>query len=90
MVFTEENEVYCIDCNAAVWAVDEIHDKFKTTGSSLNDVDFVIETSCRLLMVEYKNASIVGAAYLECFEPSGDNKINNVVKNIMTVYIICY
>lgn len=80
MVFTEENGAYCIDCNAAVWATDEIHDRFKVTGSSLNDVDFVIETPNRLLLIEYKNALIDGATHPETFEPGCDKKINNVVK----------
>lgn len=76
----EENGFYCIECGNAIWATDEIHDKFKVTGSSLSDVDFIIETKERLLLVEYKNASVDGAVHPEAFEPESDKKINSVVK----------
>ncbi len=76
----EENGVYCMDCSNAIWATDEVHDKYKAAGGSLSDVDFIIETKERLLLVEYKNDSIAGAACPEAFVPESNKKINSVVK----------
>ncbi|MCI8567586.1 MAG: hypothetical protein HFI39_14990 [Lachnospiraceae bacterium] len=44
------------------------------------DVDFVIENESHLLLVEYKNANIPGAAHPERFAPSGDNKLEKVAR----------
>lgn len=79
-IFTEENNVYCIDCTDALWATDKIHDMYQQTAGSLNDVDFVIETKEKIIMMEYKNASISSAVHPERFQPATDKKINNVVK----------
>lgn len=80
LFFTEENEVYGIDCSNAVWATDEVHEKFILTQSSLNDVDFVIETDEKLLLVEYKNACIANAAAPNAFDPQNEKKLLNVVR----------
>lgn len=79
-IFTEENNVYCVDCTDALWATDKIHDAYQQTAGSLNDVDFVIETEEKIIMMEYKNASISGAVHPERFQPATDKEINNVVK----------
>lgn len=78
--FTEENGKYCINCDAAIWATDEIHDQYITVQSSLSDVDFVIETEEKLLMVVYKNALVAGAEHPETFQPNSDKKIYSIVK----------
>lgn len=84
--YTEENGQYTIDCTAALWSTDEIHncyqDSVHTYGiiGFLCDVDFIIETQSRILMVEYKNAAVPGAAHPERFNPSSENKLENVVK----------
>lgn len=79
-IFTEENNIYCVDCTKALWATDEIHDKYSVVSGSLNDVDFLIETEEKIVMLEYKNATIPNAVNSDTFNPSGDKKINNVVK----------
>ena len=50
------------DCTKALWATDEIHQAYSSTEGSLNDVDLVIETEKKIIMMEYKNACISGAA----------------------------
>lgn len=79
-IYAEENNVYQIDCTKAVWSTDKVHEDFICTASSLNDVDFIIESEDKLLLVEYKNANISNAAKPEAFKPNSDKKINNVVK----------
>lgn len=81
-VYVEENGVYKLDCTAAVWSTDQIHEHYAqhVSGSFLNDVDFVIETDKYLLLVEYKNANVPGAAQPEKFNPGSDRKLENVAK----------
>lgn len=75
-IFLEENGVYQIDCSSAVWATDEIHEKYKATGNQLNDVDFIVETEDRLLLIEYKNANTKNVVRPEAFRPLEDKRIN--------------
>jgi len=81
-VYIEENGVYMLDCRAAVWSTNQIHEHYAqyVIGSFLNDVDFVIETNEYLILVEYKNANIPGAANPERFRPESDAKLENVAK----------
>lgn len=84
--YTEENGQYSIDCTTALWSTDEIHKCYQDASHTygiigfLCDVDFVIETQSHILLVEYKNASIPGAAHPERFNPSSENKLENVAK----------
>lgn len=84
--YTEENGQYTIDCTAALWSTDEIHncyqDRSHTYGmiGFLCDVDFIIETQIHILLVEYKNSAIPGAAHPERFNPSSENKLENVAR----------
>ncbi len=52
IIFVEENGVYGIDCTDAVWASDKIHRDYHESGLHINDVDFVIENSTDLFLVE--------------------------------------
>lgn len=79
-VLIEENGKYCLNCDAAVWATDEIHNLYAEIQYSLSDVDFILETEDKLLMIEYKNALIEGAAHPEAFRPGSDKKISSIVK----------
>lgn len=81
-VYTEENGVYMMDCTAAVWSTDQIHEQYvrSVKGSFLKDVDFVIETDNDLLLVEYKNANVPGAAHPEQFKPGSDKKLEDVAR----------
>ena len=84
--YTEENGQYTIDCTAALWSTDEIHncyqDRSHTYGmiGFLCDVDFIIETQTHILLVEYKNSAIPGEAHPERFNPSSENKLENVAR----------
>lgn len=83
-VYIEENGQYALDCTAAVWSTDCIHryyqDSAHTYGdiSFLCDVDFVIETETNILLVEYKNANVPGAACPKAFKPASSDKLQNV------------
>ena len=68
-IYTEENGVYCIDCTNAIWSTDRIHDVYHESGLMLSDVDFVIEDTDSLLLVEYKNSTISNAAQPGSFRP---------------------
>lgn len=84
--YIEENGQYSLDCTAALWSTDEIHGCYQDSSHNygmigfLCDVDFVIENESHILLVEYKNANIPGAAHPERFNPSADNKLENVAK----------
>lgn len=74
-VFIEENGVYSIDCRAAIWATDKMHKDYYTAGIHINDVDFLIESSTHILMVEYKNVCLVNAENPNAFQPMEEKKI---------------
>ena len=79
-IFTEENGVYSLDCTLALWAVNDIGEAYKSAKIHLKDVDWVIETEEKLILVEYKNAKIPGASHPEAFHPEEDRKIQNIVQ----------
>ena len=60
-IFVEENGVYGIDCTDAVWASDQMHGDYYEAGLHINDVDFVIENSTEILLVEYKKCEYFGS-----------------------------
>ncbi|MDE7414991.1 MAG: hypothetical protein K2N44_01520 [Lachnospiraceae bacterium] len=74
-IFIEENGVYSIDCSNAVWATDKMHEDYHNAGIHINDVDFLIENTTNILMVEYKNACIANAENPAAFQPMTDKKI---------------
>lgn len=74
MIFTEENKVYQIDCRKALWATDKLNEIYHDAKVQLSDVDFIIETDDRILLVEYKNANIAHAVKPEAFNTK-DNKL---------------
>lgn len=76
----EENGAYSIDCKAAVWATDKIHEDYHNAGIHINDVDFLIENSTHILMVEYKNACLASAKNPEAFHPMEDKKISIITR----------
>ena len=79
-IFTEENGYYALDCRAALWASDSMHEEYGKTGNFLNDVDFIIEDEDYIYLVEYKNATIPGAVNPDGFQPMSDKKIQNVCR----------
>ena len=69
-IFIEENGAYCIDCTNAVWATDKVHEDYHNAGIHIGDVDFLIENSTHILMIEYKNSCLANAERPESFFPS--------------------
>ena len=79
-VFTEENGKYKIDCSKALWATDEVHNQYHAAKCSLSDVDWILETDERIVLVEYKNANVAEARNPEAFNPREEKVIDKVVK----------
>lgn len=79
-IFIEENGIYSIDCRTAVWATDKIHEDYHNAGIHINDVDFLIENSTHILMVEYKNACLANAKSPEAFQPMEEKKISIITR----------
>lgn len=79
-IFIEENGIYCIDCRNAVWATDKMNEDYHNAGIHINDVDFLIENSTHILMVEYKNACFTNARSPEAFRPMDDKKISVITR----------
>ena len=83
---TEENGYYRMDCSNAVWATDELHDVYHRCGLTdhLCDADFVIETEDRIILVEYKNATIPRAVehaeHTKEYNPKEQKNFNKIVR----------
>ncbi len=79
-IFIDENGAYSIDCRAAIWATDKMHEDYHNAGIHINDVDFLIENPTHILMVEYKNACLANAKNPEAFHPMEDKKISLITR----------
>ena len=79
-VFTEENGKYKIDCSNALWATDELNDRYHVAKVFLSDVDWIIETQEKIVLVEYKNANVAGAQNPDAFKPQEDKTLDKIVK----------
>ena len=80
-ILVEENNIYALDCTKAVWASGEMHQRYHAAGLSiLRDADFVVETEDEILIIEYKNANIPGAAKPEAFHPLEEKRVTGVAK----------
>ena len=81
----EEKRKYGIDCSKAIWASDEIHAAYHSSGlDSLCDADFAVETEESILLIEYKNANIPEArAHANPgteYNPFQSEKFNKIVR----------
>jgi uncharacterized protein (UPF0297 family) len=79
-IYIEENGFYQIDCSAAVWSTDQIHDEYHSSGLFLSDVDFATETDNYVYLIEYKNGLIPKAITHSNFDPHVEEKIKNVLR----------
>lgn len=87
-LFQEENHVYQFDFSSAIWATDKLHDVFQGNKAGiLSDVDFIAETDREILLVEYKNASIPGAAHPEQFKPSEQKTLQKIAYKYYDAWI---
>lgn len=96
MKYTEENGVYTLDCTAAVWSTNQLHNIYQDSKhkyGNLNflcDADFIIETESNILIVEYKNANISGAVKPEAFHPENVNKLVSVAHKFFDSFHYLY
>ncbi|MCL2054012.1 MAG: hypothetical protein FWG90_06180 [Oscillospiraceae bacterium] len=74
-IFYDEHGRYQINLNAAKYAVGDLHEKYKTIGNFLSDVDWIAETDTEIFLIEYKNSAVQGIAEDEGFRAKlkGDN-----------------
>lgn len=80
-IFSDENHSCEIDFSSASWATDQLNVIFHNAKLSiLHDVDFVVETTDELLLIEYKNANLANAANPDAFKPMDDRRIDNVAR----------
>lgn len=80
-IYTDENGFYNFDFRASLNATNSLNRIFnRSVASLLSDVDFVVELEETMLLVEYKNASIPGAARPEAFKPSEDRHIDKIAR----------
>ena len=50
-VYQDENHKYQFDFSAALWATGVLHEKYKTVGNRLYDVDFLVETKKEIFLI---------------------------------------
>lgn len=79
-IFIEENGVYGLLYEKAIWATDQMHEEYHKAGLALSDADFLLENEENILIVEYKNANIEGASCASAFKPENDKKFNNSIR----------
>lgn len=77
-ILVEENRFYELDCTAALWATNQIHEEYHRAKTNLKDADFLIETENQMLLVEYKNSNVPNAANPSAFDPT--KKADSVVQ----------
>lgn len=84
--YTEENGKYIIDCSAAIWSTDKIHNYYQGSAPQfgnlnfLKDTDWVIESDTAIYLVEYKNSNISDAAKPEAFKPEKGETIKKAAE----------
>lgn len=87
-IFQEENHVYQFDFSSALWATDQLHNVFQNNKATiLSDIDFLAETDKEMILLEYKNASIPGAAHPELFQPSSQKTLQKIAYKYYDTWI---
>lgn len=67
-LFVDENNQFQFDFSKAMWASNELNDKYtRKIHSLLSDVDFIVETDKEVIFLEYKNTDILGASNPKAF-----------------------
>ena len=91
-IFIEENGIYQIDLSAAISAVGDLNEKYKTIAHILSDVDFIAETENDIFLIEYKNTEIENARDENAFKEKIKNGkfYDNMVKKYYgsTFYVL--
>lgn len=86
-ILYEEHHLYQLDCSAADWATDEIHDIYQNcAGSLLSDADFAFASGNTLYVVEYKNSSVNEKAIMSGFNPTSDELIMKIARKYYDSY----
>ena len=67
-IYVDENNHFQFDFSKAVWASNELNNKYKKINSLLSDVDFIVETDHEIIFLEYKNSDVPNAANPAAFE----------------------
>lgn len=89
-ILVEENHFYELDCTAALWATDQIHEEYHRAKTNLKDADFLIETEKQLLLVEYKNSNVPNAANPGAFDPvkKADDVVQKFYDSLHYLYLL--
>ena len=78
-VYFDENRMYRFDFTVAVRSTDKLHEIFSQNKAGiLSDVDFIAETESEMLLIEYKNANVQGAAAPGRFDPFDQKRENKI------------
>lgn len=78
-IYQDENRWFQFDFSSALWATDKFHDIYSHNRLGiLSDVDFIAETEDSILLVEYKNCNVPGAAHPEAFDPFDQRRQNKI------------
>jgi len=54
-IYTDENNNYQIDFSKALCSSENLHDIYKDIVNILSDVDWIVETDDKILLIEFKN-----------------------------------
>lgn len=82
-IYIEENQLYQIDCRAAVWSSNEWYNLKNNVCNTLRDVDWIVEDEDALYLIEYKNANIPGATHPDAYNPNDTKAIRKLVEKYL-------
>ena len=91
-IYTEENGRFRLDCTNAIWSTNKVHQDYQNSNHTygkigfLCDADFIIESDRYIIIVEYKNANIPGAAHPERFNPTGSDSLDKVARKFYDTF----
>ena len=87
-IYQDENKIYQFDFSSAIWSSNMLQQIFHTNNAGiLSDVDFIAETHEEILLIEYKNANIPGAAHPEAFQPMDQKREHKIARKYYDSWI---